>query len=85
MPLLKFLFIAVLVYYALKLILKSAMPYLFESYMDKLNKQMGGDTKNFQKRKNRKDGQITVDYEPQKEKIIENETGEYVDFEEIKE
>ena len=35
--------------------------------------------------KKQKEGKITIDYIPKSDKKFENNTGEYIDFEEVKE
>lgn len=95
MGLLKFLFIAILVLWLLRMIVRLALPYLMRKVSEKMMGQARdqyqqhyqGQTQNGQRHENRRpDGKITIDYIPPKQSFKEGpkKAGEFVDYEEIK-
>jgi len=80
----KTLFIIVLVYYGLKIIGRFVFPLLFKKVMGnvekKFNEQQGRNATNQQPTK---EGETVIDKAPRQTKKINDDAGEYVDYEEI--
>ncbi len=80
----KTLFIIVLIYYGLKIIGRFVFPLLFKKVMGnvekKFNEQQGRSTTNQQ---HTKEGETVIDKAPRQTKKINDNAGEYVDYEEI--
>ena len=76
--------IILLVYYAVKFLLKLAAPYLLR-YVSKKATQKFGDAfgKESQPNKNTAAGSVTIDKMPSSKSKSKNTVGEYVDFEEV--
>lgn len=94
MGLLKFLFIAILVLWLLRMIVRLALPYLVRKMSEKV---MGQANSQYQQRhrgnahgqrpeERRPDGKVTIDYVPPKQPYGDGpkKAGEFVDYEEIK-
>jgi uncharacterized membrane protein YciS (DUF1049 family) len=81
MAFIKFIIIAVGIYYILKWILKAIFPFLVKKTFDKLQEQ----AKQQQQQQTKKEGEVTIDKasgktgDPHKKDM-----GDYVDFEEVK-
>jgi flagellar basal body-associated protein FliL len=77
---LRFLLIAILVLYVIRLIARWLLPVLFQNMVNKATQQQ----QNYQQPK-KPEGVIRVDYVPQNQKgTIPDSAGEFVDYEEIK-
>ena len=74
-----------LIYYGAKLIARYVLPVFLKSYVEK---KMGTFTSFHQQQnshhKQKREGKVTIDYIPKAEKKVENNEGEYIDFEEVK-
>ncbi len=86
MGFLRTILIILLFYYGVKLIVRYVLPVFLKSYVEK---KMGtftstGQNQN-QQYKKQKEGKVTIDYVPKSEKKVEDNKGEYIDFEEVKE
>jgi ABC-type bacteriocin/lantibiotic exporter with double-glycine peptidase domain len=78
--------IILLVYYALKIILKFSKPYLMRYVAKKANERFGqafGNTPFNAPNQNQDEGDVTIDSSKANTKTSKNSVGEYVDFEEI--
>jgi len=94
--LLKFLFIAILVLWLLRMVVRAALPYLVRQASEKMmgqardqyQQQYGGQYRQARPEERRSpEGEITVDYVPPKNQRVKNgpkRAGEFVDYEEIK-
>lgn len=82
MGLLKFLFITICVLWLIRMIIRLALPYLFQSLVKKAQQQAGQYQHPPQHKK--ADGQIRVDYVPPKERSKSNSAGDFVEYEEVK-
>jgi hypothetical protein len=76
MALIRLIFFAIIVYYSLKAIGKVFLPFIFNQPIQKSNNQ--------QNYKQKREGDITIHFEPNKNNKYDNQIGEYVDYEEIK-
>lgn len=78
---LRTVFIILIIYFAIRLISKYVIPILFQkeikNIQDKMNQQQRE-----QQRQNKQQGDVTVQYNPNKSSKSNNQ-GEYVDFEEV--
>lgn len=76
MFLIKFIFISVVIYFALKSIGRIFLPFLFRQAEQKINNQ-----RNY---KQKREGEVTIEFHENKSNGQNKKVGEYVDFEEIK-
>ena len=80
MVLLRIILIALLIYYALKFIGRLLFPWLFEQAIKNSPYAQGNSVKD-----KKRDGGVTVqDLSKEKNKVIDKDEGEYIDYEEIK-
>jgi hypothetical protein len=75
----KIIFIALLIYY----LIRGIGRFLLRGFINNVNGQMR-QQENVSGRNRKKEGNVTVDYKPYKDKNIGKDEGDYVDFEEIK-
>ena len=83
MQFLRIILILIIIYYLGKLIVRLIFPYFFQRYV---NKRTGNysDSQRYSRPKNKREGEITIDYIDKKEKKISKDKGEYIDFKEVK-
>lgn len=78
----KFLVIAFIVYYSLKLVGRYILPFLLKIWIKRMTQKFGN-MGGFQQ--NNQEESTTIRKEPEpKKKIIPKDQGEYIDFEEVK-
>lgn len=78
MALVRFLLILFLIYFIVRIFTR----YIFRSYF----KKMQGNFENqHHQHNNKKEGDVTINTKPNKEKKIDKDYGDYVDFEELDE
>ena len=82
---LKFILIIVLGYYFLKLLFRALMPFLLKYIVKKAEGNAFFGDMNSGNKTQKEEGEITIDYAPNKnkEKKTPGDEGEYVDFEDI--
>ncbi len=78
MVLLKFILFGYAVYFLLKSAARFFLPFLFNNLQEKMN----GHVKN--QYKNKKEGEVTIDFKGTGKKSFDKNIGEYIDYEEIK-
>lgn len=85
MAFLKTILIILLVYYALKMMMQLAKPYLMTYIKKKAEEgfEQRFGTNPFHDLKSQNEGEVTIDKAPLKNKKSNNTIGDYVDFEEI--
>lgn len=76
-----FIFWVIFIYYAFRLFLRYALPWLLARYFRKMQRNMGHAPDNRQKEQ---EGQVKVKYKETTQPRVDPDIGEYVDFEEIK-
>ena len=84
MGLLKFLFIAVLVYYSFRFLMRVLLPFLLKYLIKKTGSNIFGSDMAGEN-PGRAEGDVSIDYSPnstEKKKTSDDE-GEYIDFEEL--
>ncbi|GAB7088948.1 DUF4834 family protein [Marinifilum fragile] len=80
MAFIKFIIIAVGIYYLLKLIIRAMFPFLVQKTFDKMQKEANRQQQEQQKR----EGEVTIDKNPNtKSNPNKKDVGDYVDFEEV--
>lgn len=87
MGLLRTLLIILLVYYGIKILTRLLAPY-FINYMGKKMQDRYGQYQNQtrqQRNPDRKVGETVIDKMPEQDKSSNNDVGEYIDYEEVKE
>lgn len=87
MSFLRTILIILLIYYGARLIVRYVLPVFLKNYVEK---KMGTFTSSSgqqqsNQHKKQKEGRVTIDYIPKADKKVENNEGEYIDFEEVKE
>jgi hypothetical protein len=80
----KVLLIVIGIYLLGKLIIRSVVSWFLGDTAKKMNDQMRRQQDEMTRMKKKKDGHVTVHYQPKKEKNFGKEDGDYVDFEEVK-
>ena len=81
MNFLRTILILMLIYYALKFLVKLFAPYLLKKAVDKVQKK--AQQQYNQQESTVEEGKTVVDKKPQNTKQSNNSVGEYVDFEEL--
>jgi len=82
MPLIKFLFIAVLVLWVIRILIRLLLPMLFGNLASKMQQQASGQQ---QQPKRKPEGSISIDYMPPKpHQGKTDKLGDFVDYEEVK-
>lgn len=78
----KFLFIAILVLWVIRLLVRLIFPTVIRNVFNNMQSQAGGQ----QQRSSKPEGSISIDYMPQPDKKQGNadKLGEFVDYEEVK-
>ncbi|CAM1357882.1 conserved hypothetical protein [Tenacibaculum sediminilitoris] len=79
---LKTILIILLIYYAVKFLVRLLGPYLIKKAVDKVQKKAGQQYRN-QQESNVEVGKTVIDKKPNNTKESNNSVGEYVDYEEI--
>jgi len=67
-----------------KLIIKGFVSWFLGSSADRTDKQMRYEQESMIRKKKKKEGHVTVHYQPKSDKNFGKEDGDYVDFEEVK-
>ncbi|RYG17570.1 MAG: DUF4834 family protein [Chitinophagaceae bacterium] len=82
MPLIKFLFIAVLVLWVIRILIRLLLPMLFGNLASKMQQQANGQP---QQPKRKPEGSISIDYMPPRpDQGKTDKLGDFVDYEEVK-
>ncbi|MBC6110591.1 DUF4834 family protein [Pedobacter fastidiosus] len=83
MPLIKFIFITILVLWLLRLLIRLILPMLFNNLASKMQQQATGQQQ--QQRRSKPEGSISIDYMPPKpDQGKTDKLGDFVDYEEVK-
>ncbi len=83
--LIKTIFIILTIYFVVKVVGRIVIPFLLGGFVKKVNNQVRQQQEEaLRQKKTKKDGEVTVNYSPKKEKNFGKDDGDYVDFEEIK-
>ena len=82
MGLIKFIFIAILVLWIIRMLIRLILPMLFNNLASKMQQQAGGQAQ--QQRRSKPEGSISIDYMPPKQTGKTDKLGDFVDYEEIK-
>ena len=83
MGLIKFIFIAILVLWIIRLLIRLILPMLFGNLASKMQQQASGQTQQ-QQRRSKPEGSISIDYMPPKQTGKTDKLGDFVDYEEVK-
>ena len=79
----KVLIILLGIYLLGKWIIRSVVSWFLGDTTEKMNDRLHRQQEELARMKKKKAGQVTVHYQPKKEKNFEKNDGDYVDFEEI--
>jgi len=87
MGLIKFILILILAYYLLVIIVRIFLPLILRRYMAKaqqhIYEQSNYQNNSAHSHKTQNEGEVRIAFRPENKNKRKNETGEYVDFEEI--
>jgi hypothetical protein len=81
MLLLRFLFIAILIMYIIRALVRLLLPMLFQGMVNKAQQQ--GQQQQYRAQK-QPEGKVKVDYIPENKSSVPDSAGDFVDYEEIK-
>lgn len=82
MALVKFIFIAILVLWLIRMLIRLILPMLFNNLASKMQSQTTGQQ---QQRRSKPEGSISIDYMPPKpDQSKTDKLGDFVDYEEVK-
>jgi Domain of unknown function (DUF4834) len=81
---LRTLLIIVILYYGIRLVVRYLFPMLLDRGMKNMQRKMQDQQRN-QQRSSRREGEVTLEGQPNKGKKSDRGSGEYVDFEEVDE
>ncbi|QPH38150.1 DUF4834 family protein [Pedobacter endophyticus] len=84
MGLIKFIFIAILVLWIIRMLIRLILPMLFNNLASKMQQQAGGQGQQQQRRQSKPEGSISIDYMPPKQTGKTDKLGDFVDYEEVK-
>jgi hypothetical protein len=83
MGLIRFIFIIIFIFWALRLLLSLVFPLVLKSIFGKMQQSAGNQGQRQQR--NKPEGSITIDYMPPQEKKGNSDNlGDFVDYEEVK-
>jgi hypothetical protein len=82
MAFLKFIFIAILVLWVIRVLIRLLLPMLFNNLVGKMQQQAGGQPQ-YQK-KSKPEGSVSIDFMPPKQTGKTDKLGDFVDYEEVK-
>jgi uncharacterized protein DUF4834 len=77
----RFLFIAILVLYIMRALIRLLLPMLFQSVV---NKAQQGQNQQQYRSQRPPEGRVKVDYIPEKKQSVPDSEGDFIDYEEIK-
>jgi hypothetical protein len=81
--LLKIVLIFAGIYLIGKALFKGLLSYFLGNANDNMNEQLHKHQEEMARQKKQQEGRITINYEPQSDKHIGKDEGDYVDFEEV--
>ena len=77
------LLIILIIYYAIRLIVRYVLPILVDKSLKNMQQKMNDQQQQFRQRPNRPDGKVTVERNRSNQRNPGEDDGEYVDFEEV--
>ena len=80
----KVLIVIICIYFLGKLIIRGVVSYFLGDTTRKMNEQLHRQQEEIARQKKKKDGHITIHYQPKSNKNFQKDDGDYVDFEEVK-
>ena len=82
--LLRTILILIIIYYVVQIFIRYIIPALFYSYTNNKRNEFHRDQKRRQRHASKHEGEVTIDYIPDKHPKQNDGKGEYVDYEEVK-
>jgi hypothetical protein len=82
--LLRTILILGIIYIIFRFLTRHVFPLLLGNYVNHKMSEMEQRQQSYNKKKQRSEGEVTIDYKPKNKKQYSDNSGEYVDFEEIK-
>ncbi len=87
MGIIRTIFIIILVYYGLKFLMRLLAPYLVKKMAENMSQRFNQQFQNQYRQQEefrKREGEVTVESKPQKDRNHQTDEGEYVDYEEVK-
>ncbi|HEY4785246.1 MAG TPA: DUF4834 family protein [Bacteroidales bacterium] len=81
--LLRIIFVFAIIYMVIRFLTRHIFPLLLGTYVNKKMSEMHQSQQAYYNAQQKREGEITIDNKPDKKKRYSQNTGEYVDFEEI--
>jgi len=82
--LLRILFVFAIVYMVIRFLTRLLFPLFLGTYVNKKMSEMNKQQRAYNDAQRKREGEVTIDSKPEKKKKYSKNSGEYVDFEEIK-
>jgi hypothetical protein len=82
--LLRVIFVFAIVYMVIRFVTKLLFPIFLGTYVNKKMSDMNEQQKAYYNAQRKREGEVNIDVKPEKKKKYSKNSGEYVDFEEIK-
>ena len=80
----KVLLVILGIYLLGKLVIRSVISYFLGDTAKKMNDQLHRQQEELARQKKKREGHVSINYQPKTEKNFRKEDGDYVDFEEVK-
>ena len=82
--LLRIIFVFAIVYMVIRFLTRHLFPLFLGTYVNKKMSEMHQQQQSNNNSQRKREGEVTIDAKPERKKKFSNDSGEYVDFEEIK-
>ncbi len=79
---LRTLLFIIVIFYAVRLFSRYVLPLLINKGMKNMQEKMNNQQRQY-RQSNRREGEVTIEYGPEKKRPASDKKGEYVDFEEV--
>lgn len=84
MAFLRTLLIIIIIFYVVRLFTRYILPALFSNYMDSKMKEFSKRQQRYNEETRKREGEVTIDYQPGNKGKGKTDKGEYVDYVEVK-
>ncbi len=82
--LLRVIFVFAIVYMVIRFLTRHLFPLFLGTYVNKKMSEMHDQQQAYYNKQRKREGEVTIDVKPDRKKKFSDNSGEYVDFEEIK-
>lgn len=84
MALLRTILILIIIFSIIRMITRYILPSLFTNYMDSKVNEFARKQKNYHEKAKKREGEVTIDYNPGSQSKNKPSKGEYIDYVEVK-